>query len=116
MSTKELLLLLLNMQNKWYTRQLFSPPNNQLLSQSLSSNCPACGIHRAHDFHAFCRTRKVHKTHQVTEKRQNSWKRLELIEKGLNSRKKDFLPPSHYPFIYLAWRLWYGIFPLASLA
>jgi len=36
------------MQNKLYTIQFFSPPNNQLHSQSLSSD------HWAHRFHRTC--------------------------------------------------------------
>ena len=31
-------------------------------------------------------------------------------------KEKEFLPPDQSPFIKWAWCLWYGIFPLASLA
>jgi len=69
-----------NMQNKLYTTQFFSPPNNQLCSQSLSSDHGTCGFCEAHEFRGFSQTHEFCKT-------QTHWKRL-YSWKSLNSQKK----------------------------
>jgi len=75
-TTKELLLLLLkNMQNKLYTIQFFSPPDDELRNQSLSSDH---GTHRfpgPHKFLRFCQTHEFRRSHQTHRKRLNFQKR-----------------------------------------
>jgi len=84
----------MNMQNKLYPIQFFSPPDDRFVTdpeQQLQS-----------------------------PKIPNFLKKFELRDKrGFElpeTRRADSsLPPSQPPFINCAWHLWYGIFPLVSL-
>jgi len=62
------------MQNKLYTIQFFSPPNDQLHSKYPSSDCRTHRFPGAHMFHGFHQTHKFCRTHHTHGKTLNSWK------------------------------------------
>ena len=56
------------------------------------------------------------------DNRFTDWRKFQLAaKKGFNllenrNAKKNFLSPNQPPFMNWAWHLWYGVFPLDSLA
>jgi len=83
------------MQNKLYTIQFFTLPDDRLHSQSLSSNCWAHGFPRAHKFREFRRTQEFCRTCRTHGKRLNSWKKSELTEKTELTEKESSCPPAN---------------------
>jgi len=95
-------MMILNMQTNLYIIQFFSPPNDPFAASPLA----AIAEPGNHGFHEF---RKICKKDQTPRKVQTpSQKRI-----WIPRNQKDRVLP---PFISWAWHLWYGIFPLASLA
>ena len=96
-TTKEILLPLLMiiviMQNKLYTTQFFSPPDDQLCSHSLGSDFRIHEFPRAHKFCRFCQTHEFHRTCQTHRKNTELPEKFKLLEKG------NFLPHSQPPFL-----------------
>ena len=63
--------------------QFFSPPHDQLHSQSPSSNCRTCRFPRAHEFHGFCQTSEFHITSQTHRKKTELMEKFGFVEKRI---------------------------------
>ena len=74
------------MQNKLYTIQFFSLPDDQLRGQSPSSDRGNRGLPGAQEFPGFC---QIHETHR---KKTEPMEKFQLTEEG------EFLPPSQPQF------------------
>jgi len=82
-----IIIIIMNMQNKLYTLQFFSPPNDQICNQSPSSDH---GTHRFPGAHEFCQT-------QISQNLPNYRKKTELMEDSKLKEKRDFLPHGQPP-------------------
>jgi len=91
----------MNTQNKLYTIQFFSLPNDQLRSQSPSSDHGTCGFPRAHEFHRFLQTHKCHRTHLTHGKKTKLTEKFELPETRVFELTEQRIPAPWSNPIYI---------------